>query len=762
MTGYFSRFWDRLSLTIRLLFVIVLSMAVSLLAAAYQTARDTAADVQRDLTARFEQEMEMIRAMAAPALISGAVDFHPDPARLKAAIEDVKHGPEVVHVAFRDTTEAVSVSHDTPMPLQAPLWFSRWCGLEEIRANRGLVIDGQYHGVLTLVISPNYAINQAWGRYLKQMQLLFLCFVLVWIIMCEVLRRGLLPLKALAAASETLGQGDLSIRLDVHGSPELRTSLANFNEMAFRIEAARSELSNSEKRYRVLIEQAPDAIVVYDADLNRFLEANTSAEKLFGRSHDELLRTDPQSLYSAQQVAQKEKGGGILEDVQTTLSGEAVAFERKILRADGEQRICSVRVVNLPDENRRLVRASLIDITERKRLEQEQKKLQVKLAQSQRLESVGALAGGVAHDYNNMLGVIIGYTELALSTVDPQQQLHEDLQEIHKAAIRSAEVTRQLLTFARQQNIVPMVIDLNETVTGMFNMLRRLIGEDIDISWLPEPDLWPVKMDPSQIDQMIANLCINARDAIAGVGKIIIETGKVSFDEVYSAENTGVIAGDFVLLAISDNGCGMDKEMLARIFEPFFTTKGVGQGTGLGLATVYGIVQQNNGFINVYSEPGQGTTFKVYLPRCQGTTGQPQRKGTPGAAGRGQETVLLVEDEEAIIIMTKVMLERQGYTVLQAATPSKAISLAESFPKEIHLLITDVVMPEMNGRELSERIQAFRPGIRCLFMSGYTADVIANRGVLNEGVQFIQKPFSIENLVSKVHDALAEDTLTGA
>ncbi len=259
------------------------------------------------------------------------------------------------------------------------------------------------------------------------------------------------------------------------------------------------------------------------------------------------------------------------------------------------------------------------DITEKLSLESQ-------LRQAQKMESVGRLAGGVAHDFNNMLGVIIGHTELALEQMDPAQPLFTSMQEIRKAALRSADLTRQLLAFARKQTVAPKVLDLNETVEGMLKMLRRLIGEDIDLVWLPDSDLWPVKMDPSQIDQILANLCVNARDAIEGVGKITIETHKVTFDEAYCADHSGFIPGDFVMLAVSDDGQGMDKETLDKIFEPFFTTKGIGKGTGLGLATVYGIVKQNNGFINVYSEPGQGTTFKIYLPRHAAETEQMERK----------------------------------------------------------------------------------------------------------------------------------------
>ena len=329
------------------------------------------------------------------------------------------------------------------------------------------------------------------------------------------------------------------------------------------------------------------------------------------------------------------------------------------------------------------------------------------------------------------------------------------LQEIRKAAQRSADLTRQLLAFARRQTIAPKVLDLNETVEGMLKMLRRLIGEDIDLAWLPAADLWPVKMDPAQIDQILANLCVNARDAIGGVGKLTIETGNAVFDEAYCADHPGFVPGEYVRLAVSDNGCGMDKETLAQIFEPFFTTKGVGEGTGLGLATVYGIVKQNDGFINVYSEPGQGTTFTIYLPRHAGqadAAADGKRGGTaPEFAGR---RCCWWRTSRRSWPLPGRVLERLGYTVLAASTPGEAIRLAEAHAGEIHLLMTDVVMPEMNGRDLARRLLSLRPRLKCLFMSGYTADVIAHHGVLDEGVHFIQKPFSVEDLAAKVRDAL--------
>ncbi len=438
--------------------------------------------------------------------------------------------------------------------------------------------------------------------------------------------------------------------------------------------------------------------------------------------------------------------------------GTSYEIELHAIRTDGEIRHCISRGKPQYNENGEVSRiiGSFQDITERKQAEEERKKLQDQLSQAQKLESIGRLAGGVAHDFNNMLGVILGHLEFALEKIEEDNGLHYDLKEIQKAAQRSADLTKQLLTFARKQVISPKPLDLNDTVESMLNMLRRLIGEDIDLVWKPSAHLWSVKMDPSQIDQILANLCVNARDAIDGVGKLTIETGEKSFDEEYCKEHAGFIPGDFVLLAVCDNGCGMDKDTLENLFEPFFTTKEVGKGTGLGLATVYGIVKQNNGFINVYSEPGRGSTFNIYLPRFVGEEDVDKNVSEKKATVGGTETILVVEDEPSILRMTRMMLERKGYSVLSAATPTEAVDKAKEHSGSVDLLMTDVVMPEMNGRDLAEKITDLYPDIRLLFMSGYTEAIIANQGVLDDGVAFIQKPFSMADMTEKVREVLSE------
>jgi len=399
-------------------------------------------------------------------------------------------------------------------------------------------------------------------------------------------------------------------------------------------------------------------------------------------------------------------------------------------------------------------RLALHDITQRKEDEAERKHLQDQLLQAQKMESVGRLAGGVAHDFNNMLGIIIGHTELALDEIPPDHPVFENLDEIQKAAHRSADLTRQLLAFARKQTVIPLVLELNDLVKDMLRMLQRIIGEDIDLEWCPTSEPVWVKLDPSQMDQLLANLLVNARDAIKGVGKISIRIDSFMGDHTWAAKHPGASPGDYVLLTVEDNGCGMNEKILNKVFEPFFTTKEVGKGTGLGLSTVYGIVKQNNGYIDVDSQPDRGTRFNIYLPLQSLPLSPEKETAFLEIKGTCHETILVVEDEPVILKLTTRILQKQGYTILGAATVKLAMELAEKYGENIHLLISDVIMPEMNGRDLAKKITAKHPHLKCLFMSGYTADIIAANGVLGERTHFIQKPFSMKELTDKVRELL--------
>ena len=369
------------------------------------------------------------------------------------------------------------------------------------------------------------------------------------------------------------------------------------------------------------------------------------------------------------------------------------------------------------------------------------------------MDAVGRLAGGIAHDFNNVIAIILGYAKLMEHDLSPSDPIVKKVQGIITAAERSAELTNQLLAFARKQVVKPVAVNLNDELSNLQNMLARLIGEDVVLSIKPANDLWNIKIDPSQIDQILANLSTNARDAISDVGTIAIETSNIVVDEAYCKEHLDFHPGEYVMLAFSDTGSGMDKATAARVFEPFFTTKPEGEGCGLGLATVFGIVKQNNGFINVYSEVGKGTTFKIYLPRFHGELEAPEEKEKEIPLN-GTETILVVEDEEQLLDLSKSSLELYDYTVLTAKSPGDAIVLCERTSGKIDLLITDVVMPGMNGKELKDRLEALRPGMKVIFMSGYTADVVAHRGILDASVNFLQKPFTPLALARKVREVL--------
>lgn len=512
---------------------------------------------------------------------------------------------------------------------------------------------------------------------------------------------------------------------------------------------AQEELLASEQRFRLAFQTSPDAININQLDNGMYVDINEGFTALTGFTREDVIgKTSVEINIWHDPDDRKKLIRGLLE------RGFYQNLEAQFRKKDGSIGIglMSARIITLKGIPHIL--SITREITDLKRTAEEKSRLENQLVQAQKMESIGRLAGGVAHDFNNMLAAILGHVELAKEKCRPSDPIYGDLEVIEKAANRSAALTRQLLAFARRQTVEPKILDLNDVVAGMLKMLQRLIGEDIDFAWMPGAGLWQVRIDPSQVDQILANLCVNARDAIDGVGRITIETENVSLDESCSTAHPGSPGGQFVMIAVSDSGRGMEREILDQIFEPFFTTKGTGEGTGLGLATVYGIVKQNEGFIEVWSEPGKGSTFKVYLPRFLGTDTDPGTEKTTGTMPRGCETVLLVEDEEVVLNLGKAMLEKLGYRVLTAATPREALRLAKMHAGEIQLLITDVIMPEMNGRDLVRSINSVQPGIRSLYISGYTADVIVHRGILDEGVHFLQKPFSLKDLAEKVRSAL--------
>jgi PAS domain S-box-containing protein len=523
-----------------------------------------------------------------------------------------------------------------------------------------------------------------------------------------------------------------------------------------KIEAA---LRESEKRYRMIVENMQDTITLLDMNLQQLYQS-PSEIRVTGYTPEEIMKIPieqqitPESLERAMKV--------LSEEFEKEFSSEPVDPHRSIMievesyRKDGGTVWLEETVTFNRDESGKPIGILLSgrNITERKKAEQERDRLAAQLLHSQKMETVGRLAGGVAHDFNNMLNVILGYTDLARMRLPMENPIYSDLMEIEKAATRSRDLTAQLLAFSRKQIISPRVIDLNALISETQKAITRLIGEDIDLKFYPGDDLWAIKFDPVQIEQILINLAVNARDAMPQGGRLLLETSNIAIDAAFSEAHLDITPGNYVLLNVSDTGTGIQKETIPFVFEPFFTTKDVGKGTGLGLATVYGIIKQNDGFISVSSEPGRGSAFKMYLPRTEEiATIHEKTYERPAAPGSG--TILLVEDDEMVLKMVSNMLEALGYMVIATENPQDALSLCERAAAPIDLVITDVVMPQMSGKELRDKLTVLRPELKILFMSGYTSNIIAQHGVLEECTQFIQKPFSIHLLAEKVKQMIA-------
>jgi len=559
-------------------------------------------------------------------------------------------------------------------------------------------------------------------------------------------------------------------RVKLHPSREGRPTgeeveiLRQHNEALFRklekkvaqLECEISERKRAEQAVRAreallrgILDNVQDAYVRSDLD-GRVTMASPSAARMFGFSFaEEMKGISTESLYAdrreKESIIEEMRIGGFLAD--------RVGLGR---RRDGAPFWVSMNAQPCRDENGEIVgtEAFVREITERKKADEERQRLEEQLRTSQKLEAIGSLAGGVAHDFNNLLSVILGCTEFALLKIGEGDPAHADLQEIRRAAGRAASLTSQLLAFGRKQVLKPVPLDLNVLVRETERMLRRILGEDIDIALALVEHLGTVKADPSQTGQVIMNLAINARDAMPDGGRLTLETANVEIDPEFSARHLALEPGPYVCLAVTDTGCGMEEAVKARIFEPFFTTKEKGRGTGLGLSTVYGIVKQSGGDVWVYSEPGIGTTFKIYLPALAGPPSP--HTAAPGAAveAHGTETILVVEDEESVRKIAKRILETAGYRVFAAGSGPEALAVCEQRAGEIHLVLTDVVLPLMSGQALAERIAKTYPTIRLLFMSGYTDNAFVHQGALEASTPFIDKPFTAQDLTRKVREVL--------
>jgi len=509
-------------------------------------------------------------------------------------------------------------------------------------------------------------------------------------------------------------------------------------------------LRESEERFRQVYDEAPVGYHELDRE-GRITRVNRTELEMLGYTVEELLGHPVWEF-----LVEEEKTRQFITSKITGDVSYQEPFQCTYRRKDGTTLPVLIEDRVSRDEQGQItvIRSLIQDITERKQAEEELQKKEEQLRLRQRVEAIGRLAGGVAHDFNNLLMTIKGCSEILLSNLDQRDSRREEVEEICKAAERATSLTRQLLAFGRRQVLQPQVLDLNEVVANINKMLERLIGEDIQLHTVLDRELWPVKVDPGQIEQVIMNLVVNARDAMPAGGKLTIETANVFLDEDYARRHVSVKPGPWVMLAVTDNGCGMDRETLSHLFEPFFTTKEKGEGTGLGLSTVYGIVKQSGGNIWAYSELGQGTTFKVYLPWAEEAVETYKPKPVPTVPPGGSETILLVEDEESVRTVVSKILQNKGYTVLEAHHGNEALQVCERHRGPIHLVVTDVVMPQMSGRELAKRLKRLYPEIRVLFMSGYPDRAIVHHGVLEAGTAFLQKPFALNALEYKVRELL--------
>jgi PAS domain S-box-containing protein len=508
-----------------------------------------------------------------------------------------------------------------------------------------------------------------------------------------------------------------------------------------RLEAA---LRESEQRFRQLAENIQEVFWLIDVATRRIIYVSPAYETVWGRSCESLY-DDPSAWLEAIHLEDREH---VERSLERSWGGQTFDETYRIVRPDGAVRFVRARRYPVCDKDGRVFRIAGVaqDITEHHNLEEQ-------FRHAQKMEAVGRLAGGVAHDFNNLLSVILSYSRWVAQKLEPGELL-DDVRQIETAGLRAAELTSQLLAFSRQQVLQPKIIDLNESIGKIDRMLRRVLGEDIELSTISGASVWPVRADPGQIEQILMNLAVNARDAMPQGGRLTIETANTELDEAYTRLHSGTRPGPHVMLAVSDTGVGMDKATLARIFEPFFTTKGTGKGTGLGLSTVFGIVQQSGGSIWVYSEPGRGTTFKIWLPRALAERETAGAASQPAPSIRGAETLLVVEDDAQVRQLVEGILRKDGYDVLVAEGAAEALRRVDEHAGKIHALVTDVVMPGTNGRQLAEQLKARRPDLKVLYMSGYTDNVVVHHGVLDAGVKFLQKPITPSKLSAMVRETL--------
>jgi len=671
-------------------------------------------------------------------------------------------------IAFRDTARVLKVENMANLkPVHDFIHASGADRTSEVSTYRGIdgsLVVGTYVplGIPDWAVVTETPLTEAYSVVIRNALTTFAITVLVAFtagIMGIYLARWIsVPLSHLTETASSIAAGDRTLRATVDRPKEaayladafnsmttqLRQSLENLEQQVIDTGKAESSLRRVNETLQSLIDNSPLAIVMLDIE-NRIMIWNKAAENMYGWAASEIIGT-PLPLFNHVKMEE------FLTLRDRVMHGEVFTdIETEHLRKDGSaiSVAASVSPISGSDGGVYALMIIAVDITERKLAEEDKMKLETQLVQAQKMESIGRLAGGVAHDINNMLSVILGYSELIKSQIKEDDPIFQYINDIEKAGLHSRDITRQLLAFSRKQLIDPKLVNLNELISNTTTTLARLIGEDIELSFIPEKDLLRVKLDPSQISQILVNLAANARDAMPKGGRLIIKTGNLGIDDTYPGYNYEIKSGPYVMLEVSDTGSGMDDETTAHIFEPFFTTKEIGKGTGLGLATVYGIAKQNNGFISVYSEPGQGTIFRIYFPVSEEIDVKKREEDTVNRVS-GTGKILLVEDDAMVRELTAKMLDEIGYTVTFAETPSKALSICENTDTPFDLLITDVIMPHMSGPELRDKIIGIFPEMKVLFISGYTSDIIAHHGVLEKGVQLLQKPFSLTDLSQKI------------
>ena len=510
---------------------------------------------------------------------------------------------------------------------------------------------------------------------------------------------------------------------------------------------AEKELSVAEAKYLAIFEASPLAMWVFDITTLAFVAVNEAAVRQYGYSRAEFM------AMTLMGIAPEEDAEAVRKAVRAEGASPGARIWRH-KRKDGSIALVEIEAHDLLFAGRAARLVLVIEVTERMRVQEALRLTEEQLRQSQKMEAVGRLAGGVAHDFNNILSIILSYCGMTLGELREGDPIRDDIREIQKAGERAAELTKQLLMFSRHQLIERRVLDLTQVLIGMEKMIRRLLGADVEVTFLPAASTGKVIADAGQIEQVVMNLVVNARDAMPRGGKLVLETRNVELDEEYVRTHFGVLPGSYVLLALSDTGVGMSKDIQARVFEPFFTTKEKDKGTGLGLSTVFGIVKQSGGHVWLYSEPGQGTTFKIYLPRTAVQNDEKPSVPPSGGTGRGSETILLVEDDEQVRTVACSILRRNGYRVLEASNGGEALLSCEQHTATIHLLLTDVILPKVSGRQIAERLATLRPEMKVLFMSGYTDEAILQQGVLDSDVAYLQKPITPEKLTRAVREVL--------